>query len=76
MADLKVRKVRSMRHGAVLIEWTERELLRRGFVPQAVADNPSKADLEGAAPFGDLVLSDLPRVWPDDRNRLRSCCAR
>lgn len=63
MADRSLIRVRTMPDGVTLVQWRDRKgALVRGYVPTAVADDPSAADLKAAAPYGDLTSRSLPRV--------------
>ena len=54
--------VRRLRDGVALIQWDVKGAIKRGYVPTAIAKNPSKADLKAAVPFGDLTSAGWPRL--------------
>ena len=59
----KIAVIRRLSDGVALIQWHDKKgALRRGYVPAAIAHDPSNADLKAAVPFGDLDEGEWPRL--------------
>lgn len=60
---VKIAVIKRLPDGVALIQWHDKDdAIKRGYVPSAIARDPSKADLRAAVPYGDLVQSAWPRL--------------
>jgi len=60
---VKIAVIKRFPDDVTLIQWHDKKgSLRRGYVPAAIAHDPSNADLRAAVPYGDLDENGWPRL--------------